>query len=321
MNQKDYAIKLNQLKLQKAEDKSSSAKEETLTGFSKKGQQESAEMRIQLQNLSKDYNNLWSEYDKLSVESGDLREKYAKDMSAKEQSISLHKEEYKAMQDEKNNRILEHEKQVEHMSSVLQKIAHDISLMKQQRSERHMELEHLKIQLHEQNFQNSLIVAQVQAEKELNKVLNSELQKFKNQVHQTEEPLCLSQDLERPKEMSSCDLQDSTYEECVPQNPEPVGEDSPSVTQGVDLHAGATGGEENAVTTKQHSVWKKTRHFLGLRKKNKVKKVHHQTESPSVVAESGCVSHDSVVAESRCVSQDAGPLVPDSPSGSENTHL
>ncbi|KAG8014082.1 hypothetical protein GBF38_016377 [Nibea albiflora] len=334
LNQKDYAIKLNQLKLQKADNKeSSSAKEGTVTEFSKT-EQESVEMLLQLQNLSREYNNLCSEYDKLSVENGDLREKYNNAVSTKEQSVFLLKEKCNTMQEEKNNNILEHEKQVENMTSVFQKIAHDVDLMKQQASERHMELERLKIHLHEQNSQNSLLVAGLQAEKDLNKVLNSELQRFKNQVHQTEEPLCLSQDLERPQELSSCDLQDLTYEECVPQNPEPVGEGSPSVTQGVGLTAGATGGEENAaVTTKQHSIWKKTRHFLGLRKKTKVKNAHHQTESLLVVAESGCVSHDSViaesgcvspnsvVAESGCVSQDAGPLVPGSPSGPENTNL
>ncbi|XP_027141603.1 uncharacterized protein LOC113747159 [Larimichthys crocea] len=313
MTQKNYAIKLNELKikLEKAGDKSSSAQDEMVTEFCKKQKPKNTEMlqRIQLQNLCIEYNGLCCSYDMLCKEKASLKEESDKE-------IAMLKKDLKTIVEDKNGKILKLEEQVKNMFSALQKILNDTNLTKQHVSERDMELEGLKIQLHGQKSQNGQLVAQFQAEKELKRVLHSELVNLKNQVHQMEEPLCLSQDLERLNKSSLSDSQDSVYEECVTQNPELEVEDSPSVSQGVDPNAGATGGGENAaMTTKKHSLWKRTRHFLGLRKKNKVEKVNQQTESPSVVEESSIVSQDSVYEE--CVSQNPELEVEESPSVSQ----
>ncbi|TKS75839.1 hypothetical protein D9C73_010000 [Collichthys lucidus] len=169
-----------------------------------------------------------------------------------------------------------------------------------------MELERLKILLHEQTSKNNQVVAQLQTEKDLNGILHAELETLKDQRTFN---FSVSQNPEPVDEGSSCDLENpepvDEGSSCDSQNPGPVDEDPLSVPQDT---------EHAVVTTRKPSLWKK-------------RNVHQQAEFPCVSqdmeplqAPSFSVSQDSVV-ESGCVTHSPEPVVEDSPSTSEDTNL
>ncbi|KAE8296790.1 hypothetical protein D5F01_LYC05554 [Larimichthys crocea] len=243
----------------------------------------------------------------------EMKEKNDMDINTEKQRIVTLVEKLEMMEKEIARKI----SKLDHLIYENQKTEHDTNLLKEQVSERDMELERLKILLHEQTSKNNEVVAQLQTEKDLNGILHAELETLKDQrtfnisVSQNPEPVdegssCDSQNPEPVDEGSSCDSQ----------NPEPVDEDP--VSQDT---------ENAVVTTRKPSLWKKTCHFLCLRKKNMQRNVQQQAEFPRVshdlepLQESSLsVSQDSVV-ESDCVTHSPEPVVKDSPSTSEDTDL
>lgn len=89
--------------------------------------------RIQLQNLSIEYNGLCCSYDMLCKEKADLK-------AESDKEIAMLKKELKTIVEDKNEKILKLEEQVKNMFSALQKILNDTNLIKQHVSERDMEL-------------------------------------------------------------------------------------------------------------------------------------------------------------------------------------
>ncbi|KAE8278589.1 hypothetical protein D5F01_LYC23501 [Larimichthys crocea] len=236
----------------------------------------------------------------------EMKEKYDMDINTEKQRIVTLVEKLEMMEKEIARKMSE----LDHLIYEHQKTEHDTNLLKEQVSERDMELEHLKILLHEQTSKNNQVVVQLQTEKDLNGILHAELETLKDQrtfnfsVSQNPEPVdqgssCDSQNPELVDERSSCDSQ----------NPEPVDKDPLSVSQDT---------ENAVVTTRKPSLWKKTCHFLCLRKKNMQRNVHQHAEFPRVSQDleplqesSFSVSQDSVV-ESGCVTHSPEPVVEDS---------
>lgn len=231
--------------------------------------------------------------DKQRLAYNELQQKYDMDMTREKERIAILEEKLQMMQKDNASRMLEPESQ--DMISECQKKENDSNLLKQQASQRDMR--NLKFQLQEETLKNVQLVAQLQTEKELDGVLCSEPENLKDQIHQTEEPLsqqpepleesssvsknsvveettCVSLNPKQVAEESSCVAQDpdDVDEEasCSSQNPELAVEDSHTISSDTNLNAQAHGCEENA--TKKPSFWKKTRHFLGLRKKKKGQK-------------------------------------------------
>ncbi|XP_027147567.1 microtubule organizer protein 1-like isoform X2 [Larimichthys crocea] len=313
------------------------------------------ETQTELETLTREYNILCSSYDELNQDHTDLQEKYEMDIirtlcgqvERLNKKLGQEKELKKQLlcqveeMKEKNDMDINTEKQrivtlveklemmekeiarkiseLDHLIYEHQKTEHDTNLLKELVSERDMELEHLKILLHEQTSKNNQVVVQLQTEKDLNGILHAELETLKDQrtfnfsVSQNPEPVdqgssCDSQNPELVDERSSCDSQ----------NPEPVDKDPLSVSQDT---------ENAVVTTRKPSLWKKTCHFLCLRKKNMQRNVHQHAEFPRVSQDleplqesSFSVSQDSVV-ESGCVTHSPEPVVEDSSTTSEDTDL
>ncbi|TKS73971.1 hypothetical protein D9C73_008052 [Collichthys lucidus] len=218
----------------------------------------------------------------------EMKEKYDMDINTEKQRIVTLVEKLEMMKEDIARKI----SKLDHLIYEHQKTEHVTNLLKEQVSERDMELERLKILLHEQTSKNNQVVAQLQTEKDLNGILHAELETLKDQRTFN---FSVSQNPEPVDEGSSCDSQ----------NPGPVDEDPLSVPQDT---------ENAVVTTRKPSLWKK-------------RNVHQQAEFPRVSqdlehlqAPSFSVSQDSVV-ESGCVTHSPEPVVEDSPSTSEDTNL
>ncbi|KAG8013856.1 hypothetical protein GBF38_016062 [Nibea albiflora] len=207
----------------------------------------------------------------------EMKEKYDMDINTEKQRIVTLEEKLEMMEKDNASKMSEHD--------------HLIHEHQKQVSKREIELEHLKILLHEQTSKNSELLVQLQTEKTLNGILHSELDTLKDQRTSS---FSVSPNPEPVDEVSSHDSR----------NPGPV-DDPSSVSQAT---------ENAVVTTRKPSLWKKTRHFLGLRKTNKQRNVRQQTESPSVSQDPKPLQESSF-----SVSQDSG--VEHSPSTSEDTDM
>ncbi|KAG8003219.1 hypothetical protein GBF38_007622 [Nibea albiflora] len=308
MVKKIYANRIKDLKteLQKTKDDIS---EQQLwdNDLAQKLESESANNRTlceQVERLTKKLGREKELKTQLLRQAEEMKEKYDMDINTEKQRIITLEEKLEMMEKDNASKMSEHDHLMyEHQKQV---------------SERDMEMERLKFLLHEQTSKNTELLAQLQTEKKLNGILHSELDTLKDQ-----RTLNFS-DSQNPgpvEEGSSCDSQNpgrleegSSYDS---QNPGAVA-DPFSVSQAT---------ENAVVTTRKPSLWKKTRHFLGLRK-NKQRNVQQQAESPCVSQDpnplqgsSFSVSQDSVVEESGYISQNPEPGVEDSPSTSEDTDM
>ncbi|KAG8013875.1 hypothetical protein GBF38_016088 [Nibea albiflora] len=292
---KMYANRIKELKTELQKTKDDISKQQLWNNdLAHKLESESANNRTLCEQVEGLTNKLGQEKElkkQLLCQVEEMKEKYDIDINTEKQRIVTLEEKLEMMEKDNASKMSEHD--------------HLIHEHQKQVSKRDIELEHLKILLHEQTSKNSELLVQLQTEKTLNGILHSELDTLKDQRTLS---FSVSPNPEPVDEVSSRDSQ----------NPGPV-DDPSSVSQAT---------ENAVVTTRKPSLWKKTRHFLGLRKKNKQRNVRQQTESPSVSQDpqplqepSFSVFQDLVVEESGYISQNPEPGVEDSPSTSGITDM
>ncbi len=234
------------------------------------------EIRTKTEELTVSYIKLHKAHDDLYYAYNVIQERYDTDLKAlKQKNITLQQQ----LQVEANM-VSGYKELVQSMKyeqdAFCQKMKQEIKLLQQEAAEKEsqrMELEDLKIQLHEQTTKNLELVAQLKAEdgeeeeeqeEEVIQVLHTEIvqlmDELKDQVCQQEEE---SSTVSRGPEI----VEDESP--AVSQRPEIVEEESPAVLQDPAFVEEAEVTEEEVAEKKARSLWKRTRHFLGLRKKRK----------------------------------------------------